>query len=187
MNMPGKLKIHLAFIGFKEIPFFHQNLKEHLEVVFKAIVEASLQEEKLLEGSYSTRRKQYNSSRILLNLKLNLAEIPASRILGITSVDLYAEGLNFVFGEAQFLGKFALISTHRLKPEYYGETNGELFISRVRKEAVHEFGHTFGLGHCPNPTCVMHFSNSIWDTDRKTDKPCPACSYKLNLALKKLG
>jgi hypothetical protein len=28
-------------------------------------------------------------------------------------------------------------------------------------ETVHELGHLLNLGHCPNPRCVMHFSNSL--------------------------
>ena len=173
------MRILIAFIGFRGIPNFYQNLKEHVEVVFNAECEATLGEAKLLEGSYSAWRKQYNSSRILSNMAAVL-KLPATRILGIVDVDLYAEGLNFVFGEAQFFGKFALISTYRLRPEIYGEPDGSLFLARVKKEAVHELGHTFGLNHCPNPACVMHFSNTIWDTDRKMDKPCSACTQKLN-------
>jgi predicted Zn-dependent protease len=30
-----------------------------------------------------------------------------------------------------------------------------LFAERALKEAVHELGYTFGLGHCGNPRCVM--------------------------------
>jgi len=37
-------------------------------------------------------------------------------------------------------------------------------MQRVIKEAVHELGHAFGLTHCENSKCVMHFSNSLQDT-----------------------
>ena len=42
-------------------------------------------------------------------------------------------------------------------------------------EAVHEIGHLLGIGHCPEPTCVMHFSNSLYDTDRKSPMFCGQC------------
>jgi len=36
----------------------------------------------------------------------------------------------------------------------------ELFDEQV---LIGELGHTFGLGHCENPRCVMFFSNSLMD------------------------
>jgi archaemetzincin len=54
-----------------------------------------------------------------------------------------------------------------------------IFRERAVKEAVHELGHTFGLGHCPDSSCVMHFSNCLDDTDRKGKEYCPECRAKL--------
>jgi archaemetzincin len=52
-------------------------------------------------------------------------------------------------------------------------------MDRTIKEAVHELGHTFGLEHCENARCVMHFSNSLADTDWKQAKFCSQCRPKL--------
>ncbi len=101
------------------------------------------------------------------------------RLLGITQYDLFVPGFNFVFGEARSPGRVAVISTFRLKAGAGTRTGEQLFRSRVIKEAIHELGHTFGLGHCANPKCVMFFSNSLEDTDRKGETYCSDCSGRL--------
>lgn len=104
------------------------------------------------------------------------------KALLIADVDLYAEGLNFVFGEAEIEGSLAIISLVRLRESFYGRSEKrDLFESRVKKEAVHELGHVFGLKHCSSPQCVMFFSNSLSDTDRKGWAFCPRCQLLLKL------
>ncbi len=126
--------------------------------------------------AFNRERGQYEASYILSWITLHRKEYAADRILGVTEADLYAKDLNFIFGQAQFSGKTCLISTHRLRPEFYGlRNNRELFTIRCIKEAVHELGHTFGLYHCRNPLCVMYFSNSIYDTDLKRAEFCERC------------
>jgi archaemetzincin len=132
----------------------------------------------LKRESWDRERKQYQADSILDSI---LNPLPQDRYLGILDVDIFAFGLNFVFGEADSSLKKALISLKRLKQEFYGLPNdSDLFRTRTIVEAVHELGHTYGLKHCPNPTCVMHFSNSIQDTDKKGWKFCLICQNKLN-------
>jgi archaemetzincin len=100
----------------------------------------------------------------------------AEIILGVTGVDLTVPGLNFVFGLADPRGRGAVISLARLYPEFYGRPRDpRLFKERALKEAVHELGHILGLGHCPDPACIMFFSNSLADTDRKGPGFCAGC------------
>lgn len=128
------------------------------------------------QAAYSSTRDQYNSSRILANMSSFVEDCDAERVLGITDVDLYVPQLNFVFGEAECPGRFAIISLSRLRPEFYEEQpNRSLFHERSVKEAVHEIGHTLGMQHCHNPECVMYFSNSLLDTDRKGSTFCERC------------
>lgn len=103
------------------------------------------------------------------------------KLLAVCNFDAYSNGLNFVFGQAHMKGKVAAIYLPRLRQEFYGlEKNEQLFLHRVVKEAVHELGHAFGLGHCPINRCVMHFSNSISDTDVKAKDFCPDCRFKID-------
>jgi len=126
------------------------------------------------------RRGQYRSDDILAQLRR--LGLPAERWLGVVDLDLYTPGLNFVFGQAQMGGPAAIIALPRLRQSFYGLPEGEaLFHERAVKEAVHELGHTYGLGHCSNPRCVMSFSNSLRDVDRKERDFCPSCRRKLPL------
>jgi len=93
---------------------------------------------------------------------------------------LYAEDLNFIFGQAQSPGDIAVISIHRLDPLFYRQPpNKKLLIERAMKEVIHEIGHTFGLKHCQNSSCVMSFSNTIFDVDKKTKDLCEVCKLQL--------
>ena len=125
------------------------------------------------------KRKQYHSTAILLHLQtLPLAD--DERILAVIDTDLYVPGSNFVFGEADIEKRVAVISLWRLREEYYGlSADEDLFMARALKEGVHELGHTFALEHCPNPLCIMCFSSTIEDTDRKGPPFCPDCQRLL--------
>lgn len=105
--------------------------------------------------------------------------------LVVTTVDLYVPTLNFVFGLADLRRHGAVISLARLNPEFYGQkSNPRLVNQRALKEAVHELGHLLGLSHCPDPACIMFFSNTLADTDRKGPGFCPSCRRQLQEALK---
>lgn len=121
-------------------------------------------------------RNQYNSNLILKNLNdVPLPEV--LRILGVTSFDLFSPIFSYVFGEAQFGGKCAVISTFRLRgdPDAGPQLGCPPLLNRMEKEAIHELGHTFGLRHCKDPDCVMHYSSGVQCADRKFAFFCPVC------------
>jgi archaemetzincin len=138
------------------------------------------------EFAYDLKRRQYHSTKLLSELcEVDCAT--GDRVLGITSVDLFIPILTFVFGEAQLDGRVALMSAHRLRPQFYGLTADQtLFYSRCEKEAAHELGHTYGLRHCLNYECVMRVSNSVEQVDLKPADYCSACASILKLEPKKV-
>lgn len=126
------------------------------------------------EDAYDRLRVQYRAEAFL-GIATRVAGAAGKRVLGVTDRDLYTENLNFVFGLAESPGRAAVISLARLRQS----TDDARRRARAVKEAVHELGHTFGLGHCPDPRCVMHFSNTLADTDRKGREFCPSCRARL--------
>lgn len=133
------------------------------------------------EKAHNSERNQYRASDILKQVLSEVKISEKEKLLAITQVDLYSKNLNFVFGQARCPGKACIISLHRLRPEFYEKKeNNELFITRAAKEAVHELGHAFGLGHCKNSECVMSFSNSVVDVDKKKLEFCENCRKRLS-------
>ncbi len=129
------------------------------------------------EAAFDRHRNQYLANAFL-GLAAQAAPVladPRGKVLAVTDVDLYAGDLNFVLGIAEPRGRTAVISLSRLSIG----ADPKMRRLRALKEAVHELGHTLGLGHCPDPACVMHFSNSLADTDRKGSRPCAVCERRL--------
>ena len=123
--------------------------------------------------AFDQARRQYYSTAILQHLA---AGNGAGRILGVAPGDLFVPVLTFVFGEAQLEGGCAIVSTARLREEFYGlPPREDLLQERLLKEAVHELGHTFGLRHCENWQCAMAASHAVERIDIKDADFCQAC------------
>lgn len=156
--------IEIKILPFGEVA--KEDIEELKEMLFLKNFNAEiLNSEKIPKYAFNETRKQY-----LANEFLKIAKNYKGRILCITEVDLYASQLNFIFGLAEINGDVCIISLFRLKNK-----RREIYIERMLKEAIHELGHTFGLKHCQNKFCVMHFSNSILDTDIKSSDFCEKC------------
>jgi archaemetzincin len=131
-------------------------------------------------AGFHRRRRQYDAASLLEQL-WRLYGDAGTAVLGITGLDLFVRGLNFVFGLADRERSLAVVSTARLEPEHYGRVpDARLLENRLLKEAVHELGHILGLDHCRQPGCIMIFSNAIGDTDSKGPGFCSDCREKLS-------
>jgi archaemetzincin len=120
------------------------------------------------ESAYNHQRNQYSAEALLKFMEGIRGETP-HRLLGITDVDLYIPDLNYVFGLADKSGAVAVVSVSRFRK------GNRKVVERAVKTAVHEIGHTYGLGHCHDNKCVMYFSYNLSDTDYKGKEFCIKC------------
>jgi predicted Zn-dependent protease len=129
---------------------------------------------------FDEARKQYRTGAILEAL----APDAGDRALGVTAADLFSATApyRFVFGEALVYAYAAVVSVARLGP-----VDPERYRQRIAKEAIHELGHTLGIvEHCENRGCVMAFSNSPAEVDRKTRSFCRRCQSTVDFTAKRL-
>ncbi len=107
------------------------------------------------------------------------------RVIAITNVELCDPelGLTLVFGHADIQGRWAVVTLSQ-----FGGEGKDKLVERAVKTAVHELGHTLGLGHhAANPKCVMFFSERLADTDRKGRDFCHECAEAAKLTLSRIG
>ena len=100
-------------------------------------------------------------------------------ILGITSNDLTAEGMNFIYGVALSNAKVGVVSFKR----YTDPKKKYIVLKDALSVVVHEIGHLFDLTHCTTFKCVMNGSNNLVDFRSHPLSLCPICSKKMSYAL----
>lgn len=133
--------------------------------------------------AYHAERQQFHSSE-LLQRTMQLVRQNDWRYLAVADVDLYIPILKYVFGEAQVGGPCAVVSTFRLRQEFYGlDRDDTLLQERLLKECVHELGHTLGLHHCEDYQCAMASSHAVEWIDLRSRSWCKACHKKADAEL----
>lgn len=159
--------------------------KEFLEKIADAVSQEFHHAVALRDGHidigeyYDPARNQYDANKLLAAVDTFITP-EVQKAIGIFSVDLFIPILTFIFGQAFLGGRCGIASTFRLKNERYGMSPDEiLLLERLKKEVIHELGHTFGLIHCHVPTCVMRSGSYVEDIDQKEEHLCHQCRSKL--------
>jgi len=175
-------KITLVAFGYFERVF--------LEKVVAGIERAFHVDVELKEGHtdlslfYDINRRQYNGDKLLAMVKEHFT-INQGKTMGLFGVDLFIPILTHIFGQAYLNGDTGIVSHFRLNNQLYGlERDEKLLRERFIKTIIHELGHTYGLTHCHEPTCVMRSSTYAEDIDEKSAFFCSDCQNQLELALR---
>lgn len=166
--------------------------RELLEMIIEDVEREFLLPVKIREGHidlsefYDPARRQYDGNKLIKEID-SLYGMDTHKTLGLFNVDLFIPILTYIFGQAFLGGRSGIASIFRLSNESYGiKADQKVFIERFRKEVIHELGHTFGLIHCRNITCVMRSSTYVEDIDQKGAMLCHQCKTEL-LALNRIG
>jgi archaemetzincin len=174
LDPPGIILIHFGSFEHEVINWISEDISDAFGYPLEAM-ECSRD----LSEYYSPGRRQYDANSIL-RVVSELSPPGAVKTIGLLKVDLFIPILTFIFGQARLNGDAGIASLYRLRNELYGlKQNYMLQFSRLRKVAIHELGHTFGLIHCYNDGCVMRSSTYVEDIDQKSIRFCRSCRTEL--------
>lgn len=128
-------------------------------------------------------RRRYRAERLLDFMRPRM-RAPATRILGVTEVDISttAHGVYDwgVLGLGDLGGRACVISTWRCRRTARDAAQAS---RRMVTTCIHEVGHTLGLPHCPDTACLMTDARgSVLTVDRTSGHLCARCRQRVGLA-----
>jgi archaemetzincin len=122
------------------------------------------------QRTFAAARKQFDASALIRGLK-SKAPDDALVFVALTDRDLFAPGLNFLFGQGDFANRTGVSSLVR-----YQTPDAKTFLRRTLKLVTHEAGHILSLRHCTFYRCVMQGANTLAEDD---SHPMHLCSIDL--------
>jgi archaemetzincin len=138
-----------------QVSYIYNQLKK---VIPQVVLNPSIP---LPSRAYYKPRNRYRADT--LNLFLKERTKNGYVTIGLTNKDISTDNGNIVdwgvMGLAYMPGKSCTVSPFRLSKK---NANEQFF-----KVAIHELGHTQGLDHCLNNTCIMTDANGKNNTDRE--------------------
>jgi archaemetzincin len=124
------------------------------------------------DNAFYAARSRYRADSLIKYLS-SLAK-DGQLIIGLTNRDISTTKDNYpdwgIMGLGYCPGKSCIASTFRLK--------GGNPLEKLFKVAIHELGHTQGLPHCPNQTCLMRDAEGKDHLDEEKEF-CPRCKAVL--------
>ncbi len=136
----------------------------------------------LPQTTWNHAHTRYRAADIVRRLEAD-KEVGLTHVMGVTEADISTQiSLTSdwgVFGLAQRNSSGAVISTFRIKLDNPPPT---LFLARLRKVVLHEFGHNLGLDHCTHsPTCLMRSTEgNMQALDTAEAALCDKCAAQIS-------
>lgn len=165
------------------IDHFADELLAGISTNIKRIFRLDTRIESLIDDiafAFDHGRRQYQTTPILEQLSGQPDPSSGTKIVALTEMDLFIPILTHVYGEAQLGGTACIVSTSRLLENLPLVQREKQLHERVIKEVLHELGHTFGLLHCKERKCIMHYCRNIRHVDQKSMELCRYCSVLLD-------
>ncbi len=136
----------------------------------------------LPRSAFYAPRRRYRAERLLDFLRPQM-RAPATRVLGVTEVDISttAHGVSDwgILGLGDLGGRACVISTWRCRRTARDAAQASF---RMVTTCVHEVGHTLGLEHCPDTSCLMTDARgSVLTVDRTSGHLCARCRRRVGL------
>jgi len=126
----------------------------------------------LPKSAFYASRNRYRADSLIDFLERNTPDKQVT--IGLTTKDISCTDPRSpdwgVFGLSYCPGKACVASSFRLK--------GDNKMDQFFKIAIHELGHTQGLDHCPDTTCIMQDAKGH-NTTAQEQGFCKGCKAKL--------